>query len=110
MNIRDFIEGPFVLLTNPQTLDNTFLGVYATDLLSAAIKSAQPNDLLITIISHANTIGVAMMLDLSGVIVAEDRPVSEAMLEKANEENIAILKTPLMTHQVILWMVHRGLL
>jgi hypothetical protein len=110
MKISDFLSGPFALMTEPSTATIDFHGVYATDLLSAAIKSAHPKDVLVTIISHQNTIGVAMMIDLSGVIIAESRPLSDIMIEKANMEHIAIIQTHLKTHEVIAWMVKRGML
>ncbi len=108
MNISDILNVNYKLHT--KDLDITFNGIYATDLLSAAIKSAEPGNMLITIISHDNTIGCAMMIDLAAILITENRPVTQTMINKANEMHIAILSTPLKTHEAILDLKERGCL
>jgi predicted transcriptional regulator len=110
MTVKDLITKEYQLLTNEVTLDNYFNGCYSTDLLSAAISSAKPNNILITIISNQNTIAVAMMIDLLLVIIAENKTVSKEMIDKANEENICILKTKYKTFEVIIDLYTRGLI
>ena len=110
MLVSDLINSSYELLTNQDTLSNTVQGIYQTDLLSAAIKSAKPNDALITLISHVNTIALAMMIDLSLIIIAEHRSVSKEMIDKANEEGICILRTHLKSHEVVIDLFKRGLL
>jgi predicted transcriptional regulator len=108
MKINDILNFNYRLLTHDQTI--AFSGIYATDLLSAAIKSAEPGNMLITIISHENTIGCAIMIDLAAVLITENRPVSQLMIKKANENDIAIISTPLKTHEAILDLKERGCL
>lgn len=98
------------LVTSLITRDNEFQGVYTTDLLSAAIKSAKPNNILVTIISNPNTIALAMMIDLPVIIIAESRPIDQKMIDKANEENIAIVSTTFLTHETIIDLYDRGLI
>lgn len=108
MKISEILNVNYKLLTNQSHIE--YQGIYATDLLSAAIKSAEPGNMLITIISHENTIGAAMMIDLKAVLITENRPVTASMIAKANEEQIAILVTPLKTHEAILDLKERGCL
>jgi hypothetical protein len=108
MNISDILNIHYQLHTHNQ--DIKFNGIYSTDLLSAAIKSAEPGNMLITIISHDNTVGVAMMIDLAAILITENRPVTQSMINKANEMDIAILSTPLKTHEAILDLKERGCL
>lgn len=110
MKISDILNHQYELMTDTKTSTNEFASFYATDLLSSAIKSANQHDVLITIISHQNTVGLAMMLDLSCIIIAEGKEISKMMIERANEEGIAILRTSLKTHEVIKDMVLRGFL
>lgn len=61
MKVSEILNSSYELLTNQITLENSFQGIYQTDLLSAAIKSAKPNQGLITLISHVNTVALAMI-------------------------------------------------
>lgn len=110
MLITNLLTQDYQLMTHDATLHQSFQGCYATDLLSQAIKSAEPNNALITIIAHENTIALAMMIDLPLVIVTEGKMVSSMMIQKANEENICILKTFLKTHEVVIDLYRRGCL
>ncbi len=100
----------YTLCSNHSTLNREFHGVYATDLLSAAIKHAEHQAALITLISHDNTIACAMMIDCPLVIITSGRVVTQSMIEQANQENICILTTSLHTHEVIVDLFTRGLL
>ncbi len=108
MMVSDIMNDSYELLTDHQTLSNSFQGIYQTDLLSAAIKSAKPNQGLITLISHVNTIALAMMIDLSLIIIAEHRFVSQEMIEKANEEQICILRTSMKSFEIVIDLYQRG--
>lgn len=106
MKVANVLNSNYVLLTRDHEIE--YQGIYATDLLSAAIKSAEPGNMLITIISHDNTIGCAMMIDLSVVLITEHRTVTQSMIDKANESQIAIIRTTLKTHEAILDLKERG--
>jgi len=87
-----------------------FQGCDATDLLSAAIKISEPKNILITIISHLNTVALAVMVDLPAIIISEGRTVTHEMIERANNEHIAILQTTRKTHEVVIDLFQRGFL
>ena len=55
-------------------------------------------------------IATAMMIDLPIIIISESRKIDEVMIQKANESGIAIISTPLFTHEVIIDLFQRGLL
>jgi predicted transcriptional regulator len=110
MIIADLLNHDYHLVTETKTVNQPFQGCYATDLLSQAIKSADPGNALITIISHENTVALAMMIDLPMIIITEGKTISEMMIQKANQENICILSTSLKTHEVIIDLYQRGCL
>jgi hypothetical protein len=110
MQVSDIMSDSYELLTSEKTLLNTFLGIYQTDLLSAAIKNAKPNHALITLISHVNTVALAMMIDLSLIIIAEHRLVSKEMIDQANEEGICILRSKMKSHEIVIDLFKRGLI
>jgi hypothetical protein len=68
-------------------------GGYSSDLLSDVMANAEEGSALITIQAHANTVAVASHVDLPLIVVCNDRPVPDEMLEAARENNIAICRT-----------------
>jgi len=110
MKVKDILTTDYVRLTHEASDDFYFKGCYQTDLLSAAIKSADSDNILITIISHLNTVALAVMIDLPCIIICEQKPVSDEMIKRANDNNIAILQTHLKSYEVIIDLYQRGLL
>ncbi len=76
------------------------LGAYTSDLLSDVMAHANEGDVLITIQAHRNAVAVASHVDIPAVIVCNDRPVPDEMLEAGNEHGIAICTTPLSQYEV----------
>ncbi|MBN2300183.1 MAG: hypothetical protein JXC31_03235 [Acholeplasmataceae bacterium] len=109
MKVSQLISSHYEILTQ-DSLDIEFKGCYATDLLSAAIKSSKSSNILITIISHVNTVATAMMVDLPVIIITESKTIDQQMIDKANEEGIAIISTPLKTYEVIIDLHSRNII
>jgi len=87
--------------TAPEKLDMEVTGGYATDLLSHAMAKAQAGNVWITLQGHPNIVAVASLLNLTGVIITEGMAPEPATLEKAKEQGIPILTTPLTTFTVV---------
>jgi serine kinase of HPr protein (carbohydrate metabolism regulator) len=104
------LENTHYEVLNPSRDDLYFEGVYATDLLSTAIKHMKPYMALITMISTNSTLNLAMMVDFNLIILTKDAEVSDTFLQKATLEEITIVKTDYLTHEVIIDMVKRGFL
>ena len=110
MTIKDVMTSDYQLLTNVSTLDNHYHQVYAGDLLSVVMRSASKGCILISVISNLNTIAVAVLLDIPAIIITENQTISQAMIERANLESIALISTSLKTHEVIIDLKDRGCL
>ena len=89
---------------------NEFQGVYATDLLSSAIKHVKHQEALITLIASQTTISLALMLDIRVIVIVDDQEVDQKLIDRANKEDIAIIKTSLLTHEVIIDFYQRGII
>jgi serine kinase of HPr protein (carbohydrate metabolism regulator) len=50
------------------------------------------------------------MVDLPAIIISEGRAVTHEMIERANNEHIAILQTTRKTHEVVIDLFQRGFL
>jgi hypothetical protein len=81
-------------------LDTEVTGGYACDLLSQVMAKAQTGNVWVTMQSHANIVAVASLLNLAGIIVTGGGQPDAATLEKAEQESVAILTTPLTTYTV----------
>lgn len=91
--------------TGTAALDREVTGGYTADLLSCAMAGAEPGFLWVTLQGHLNVVAVASLNDLAGVIVTENKPVAPETVNKAAEEGIPILQTPLSSFEVVgrLW-------
>ena len=77
----------------PEYVDSEVQAAYTSDLLSDVMAHAHDADILITIQAHNNTIAVASLAGIKGIVICNDRPVPEDMLASAAKENIAIFRT-----------------
>lgn len=102
MNLQEIITSldlvPLTRTTDFQSL-NPVSG-YVSDLLSCVMSGAPRKGLWITLQSHSNVIAVATLLELSAVIITENAQPDQATLDKANEEGVNLLSTPLSNFEV----------
>ena len=69
-------------------------GAYTSDLLSDVMANAKEGGALITIQAHKNTVAVATLVNVTLIILCNNRPVQDnEMLEAAKDEGIAIIRT-----------------
>ncbi|BCR36455.1 hypothetical protein [Mariniplasma anaerobium] len=106
--VKDILNNEYELLTDQHTLKNTFNSVYATDLLSTAIKHVKNEEALITVIASQTTISLAIMVDVSVIIIIDGQNVPLEVIHRANLENIAMIQTKKLTHEVIIDFYQRG--
>ena len=66
---------------------------YASDLLSQVLAGAKSNSIWLTVQSHLNIIGVAVMAGISAVVICDGHDVPENVIEKADEEGVALFKS-----------------
>jgi serine kinase of HPr protein (carbohydrate metabolism regulator) len=108
--VETVLNDQFILITNKGTITNEFHGVYATDLLSSAIKHVKHQEALITLIASQTTISLALMLDIRVIVIVDDQEVDQKLIDRANKEDIAIIKTNLLTHEAIIDFYQRGII
>ena len=66
---------------------------YASDLLSQVLAASRSNSIWMTIQSHMNIIGVASMAGILAIVICEDHTVPDMVIDKADEENIVLLRS-----------------
>lgn len=82
------------ILTGTVNLDNDIKDGYVSDLLSDVIGNIKENSIWITIQRHINILGVAKLKDVIAIIIPRSLQLDENVIEKAKEEEIAILRDP----------------
>ena len=88
------------LLSGKNGLDKMVTGFYIGDMLSWVMANAEEGQAWITIQTNINVIAVAVMTDISCVIVAENAEVPHETLVKSDEENIPILQSALTAFEI----------
>jgi len=86
----------------------TVSGAYCCDLLSWVIGRAEDDDALLTVMSNANVIAVAVMADLPCVILSEGVKPDDKALEKAIDNDVIVLSSKATTYETAL-MIHEAL-
>ena len=84
-------------------------GAYASDLLSDVMANAGDGHLWITLQTHVNIVAVAVLRNISGIILVNGRVPEETTLAKAIEEEIPILSTPLPAFEIAGRLYEMGL-
>jgi hypothetical protein len=76
-------------------LDREVKGVYVSDLLSDVIANSQTGDLWITLQVHQNIVAVAVLKELTGIVVINGKEPTKDTIEKAINEKVVILTSNL---------------
>lgn len=91
MTIREAASALEAKIVQDEFEDTVLTGAYTSDLLSDVMANAKDGGALITIQAHKNTVAVATLVNVSCVIVCNNRPLPDDMLEAARGEGIAVL-------------------
>lgn len=82
---------------------------YCSDMLSCVMTGAAHHSVWVTLQAHQNIVAVAALLELSAIIITENALPDAATIEKAEEEGIILLGTPLKNFEVCGKLWHLGL-
>jgi hypothetical protein len=101
MKVGDFAQKlNMKILTGEAGLDKIITGIYICDLLSWVMSHAQTGNAWITVLTNLNIVAVAMMAEVSCIIIPEDIKIEEATLNKAIQEGVAVLATSLNSYKI----------
>ena len=76
-------------------------GGYASDLMSDVIANGREGDLWVTLQTHQNTVAVASLKGLAGIVLVNNREPDADMLRKAGEENVVVLVSGLPAFELV---------
>lgn len=88
------------VLTGYDNLNKEITGVYVCDLLSWVMSHAEKGNIWITIHNHINIVAVALLTEISCILIPENIDVEERTLTKAKEEGVVILRSHLSAYEL----------
>lgn len=97
------------LQTATSKLDVDVQGGYISDLLSDVMANAKKGDLWITLQIHQNTVAVATLKELAGIIVINKKQPAKETIKKAEEEGVPILTSDLTAFELICELCKLGI-
>ncbi len=101
MNVAEFADKmDMKIITGKEALNNEVTGVYVSDLLSWVMSHAEKGNAWITVHTHLNTIAVAVLNELSCIIIPEGVAVEASTAEKAKEEGVVILTSAKTSYEI----------
>lgn len=77
-------------------------GGYVGDLLSWVMTRLQPDEAWVTIMNNINVIAVASLADAACVILTENAEVEDAVIAKAEEQGVNLLRSAHSSFEVCL--------
>lgn len=85
----------FHLVCTGEEMERRITGVYCCDLLSIAMGRAKADSAWVTVMANVNVVAVAVLTDVSCVILAEGMTLDQEALKRASEKKVAVITTPL---------------
>ena len=91
-NLKKLIEElDFKCVSGEKLLDKEPKWAFVSDLLSDVMGKAQPQMIWITSQIHKNIVAVASLIELSAIVIVNERKPDEDMLKLAEEEGVVVL-------------------
>ncbi len=102
MKLKDIVQSlDLKVITGENRLNCEVHRGYASDLMSDVIANAEKGDLWITLQIHVNIVAVAVMKELSGIVLINGRNPEAETLERADGEGIPLLGSDLPAFELI---------
>ncbi|MCX7842604.1 MAG: AraC family transcriptional regulator [Clostridia bacterium] len=101
MKVAEFMQRTGLkAFTGDTGLEREITGIYVCDLLSWVMSHASKGDAWITVHTHLNIVAVALLAEVSCIIVPEGIKAEEATVKKAAEEGIVILGSEMSAYHI----------
>lgn len=100
MNVRTLMEKLQLSALNTGDLERIVTGGYTCDLLSWVIGRAGENDAWITIMTNVNTVAVALLANISCIILAENCELDDIAQKKAQLEGVNVLRSRMKSFEL----------
>lgn len=100
MKVSELIDKLSLEILTEGNMDKEIEGCYCSDLLSHCMSNIEENNIWITVQVNINIVAIAVLTELSAIIIAQDMIVGDDVLSKAAEEGVTILKSPKTSYEL----------
>ncbi|MPN10359.1 hypothetical protein SDC9_157654 [bioreactor metagenome] len=101
MTVKELIEKMnLTVLAGDDALDKAVDGCYCGDLLSWVMSRGKEGNVWITVMGNINSIAVAVLNDVSCIILSEHAALNEDAKMRAQAENIPVLQSSRNTYEL----------
>jgi len=102
VNLKEIVHNlGLEVRTGQSALMTEVRGGYAGDLLSDVLAHGQPADLWVTLQTHPNTVAVASLKGLAGIVLVNGREPEADTLQRAEAENVVLLVSALPAFELV---------
>ena len=91
----------FVCLSGRSWLERIPRSAYVSDLSSDVMGKASDGMVWVTSQVHRNIVAVASLKELSAIIIVNERPVTNELLEQAEREEVVLLASNLPAYETV---------
>ena len=100
MKVSELVEKLELKVLSQGDLSLEIDGCYCSDLLSHCMSNINFGNIWITVQVNINIVAIAVLTELSAIIISQDMAVDTEVIEKAKEEGITILSSPLTSYEL----------
>lgn len=100
--VKDCIEALGLEVLCPGDTGREITGGYCGDLLSWVMGRAQTGDAWITVMGNVNAVAVAVLADTACILLAEDSPLDDEALARAQTQDVCVLRSSKTAYQLAL--------
>ncbi len=110
MTVQEVLELTEAKDMTPETDKQTEVSCgYTCDLLSWVMAHGAAGMVWVTVQTHMNVIAVASLMEMAAVVIPEGIEMEAPSLEKAKEEGISVLESPLTAYEICARLAAKGL-
>ena len=109
MNLNELLADSQFELLSGTTTDKEISNIKTCDLLSWVMARGSEGTAWVTVQNHSNIVAVASLLEFSCIIIPENISVEKDVLDKAHDEDVAIVTTALDSYDVFKYFYEKGL-
>lgn len=100
MDVKNLVEELGLKVLCGENLEREISGCYCGDLLSWVMSRANEGDVWLTVMGNINSVGVAVLADVTCIVLTENAALDEDALNRAKQNDVIILQTDKNSYQM----------
>ncbi len=102
MNVSQFAKELQLEILSEGDMSKNIDGCYCSDLLSHCMSNIEKDNIWVTVQVNINIIAIAVLTELSAILISQDMPVEQSVIDKAKSENVTVLRSSKTSYELCL--------